>query len=156
MEKSRPDKKSGRDFGWAGGIRTHEMQESKSCALPLGDSPINDIEKRLLSSLKAFFMGWVVRVELTTSRATIWRPNQLGHTHHMARQERLELPTYCLEGSCSIQLSYWRIFMERVMGIEPTRPAWKAGILPLNYTRVATFIIIHNTLQNVKSFFNLF
>ena len=24
--------------------------------------------------------------------------------------------------------------MERVMGIEPTRPAWKAGILPLNYT----------------------
>ena len=26
--------------------------------------------------------------------------------------------------------------MERVMGIEPTRPAWKAGILPLNYTRV--------------------
>ena len=58
---------------------------------------------------KPFFMGWVVRVELTTSRATIWRPNQLGHTHHMARQERLELPTYCLEGSCSIQLSYWRI-----------------------------------------------
>ena len=26
--------------------------------------------------------------------------------------------------------------MERVMGIEPTRPAWKAGILPLNYTRM--------------------
>ena len=25
--------------------------------------------------------------------------------------------------------------MERVMGIEPTQPAWKAGILPLNYTR---------------------
>ena len=22
------------------------------------------------------------------------------------------------------------------MGIEPTRPAWKAGILPLNYTRM--------------------
>ena len=26
--------------------------------------------------------------------------------------------------------------MERVMGIEPTRPAWKAGVLPLNYTRI--------------------
>ena len=25
--------------------------------------------------------------------------------------------------------------VERVMGIEPTRPAWKAGVLPLNYTR---------------------
>jgi hypothetical protein len=27
--------------------------------------------------------------------------------------------------------------MERVMGIEPTWPAWKAGALPLSYTRVA-------------------
>ena len=26
--------------------------------------------------------------------------------------------------------------MERVTGIEPARPAWEAGILPLNYTRV--------------------
>ena len=29
----------------------------------------------------------------------------------------------------------WR-FLERVMGIEPTQPAWKAGALPLSYTRV--------------------
>ena len=28
----------------------------------------------------------------------------------MARQKGLEPLTYCLEGSCSIQLSYWRIF----------------------------------------------
>ena len=26
------------------------------------------------------------------------------------------------------------------MGIEPTLPAWKAGILPLNYTRTTTAI----------------
>ncbi len=25
--------------------------------------------------------------------------------------------------------------MERVMGIEPTQPAWKAGALPLSHTR---------------------
>ena len=31
------------------------------------------------------------------------------------------------------QLSYAP--KERVMGIEPTYPAWKAGVLPLNYTR---------------------
>ena len=59
----------------------------------------------------------------------------------MARQEGLEPPAYCLEGSCSILLSYWRIFrgrsMERAMGIEPTYPAWKAGVLPLNYARRA-------------------
>ena len=27
----------------------------------------------------------------------------------LARQEGLEPPTHCLEGSCSIHLSYWRI-----------------------------------------------
>jgi hypothetical protein len=26
-----------------------------------------------------------------------------------------------------------------VMGIEPTYPAWKAGVLPLNYTRISLF-----------------
>lgn len=26
--------------------------------------------------------------------------------------------------------------LERVMGIEPTQPAWKAGTLPLSYTRL--------------------
>ena len=41
----------------------------------------------------------------------------------MARQEGLEPPTYCLEGSCSIQLSYWRM-------LEPankTPPWWPHG-----------------------------
>ena len=39
------------------------------------------------------------------------------------------------------------------MGIEPTRPAWKAGILPLNYTRKsATRYIIHNLKTFVKRF----
>ena len=33
---------------WAGWIRTNEMQESKSCALPLGDSPII-LEERLFT-----------------------------------------------------------------------------------------------------------
>ena len=78
---------------------------------------------------------------------------QLNYTHHillgMARQEGLEPPTYCLEGSCSIQLSYKRMHiqknrapkcpMERVMGIEPTWSAWKAEVLPLNYTRKLGF-----------------
>ena len=45
-----------------------------------------------------------------------------------------EPPTHGLEGRCSIQLSYR--LTERVMGIEPTYPAWKAGVLPLNYTRI--------------------
>ena len=97
-------------------------------------------EYRLFSLYTVLFeMGWVMGLEPTAFRATTWRSNQLSYTHRMARLERLELPTYCLEGSCSIQLSYKRMSkkMERVMGIEPTRPAWKAGILPLNYTRIS-------------------
>ena len=30
-----------------------------------------------------------------------------------------------------------KLCMERVMGIEPTLSAWKAEVLPLNYTRTA-------------------
>ena len=42
------------------------------------------------------------------------------------------------------------------MGIEPTTSAWKAGVLPLNYTRMAILDnqnlqdIIHETLWFVK------
>ena len=28
------------------------------------------------------------------------------------------------------------------MGIEPTCPAWKAGVLPLNYTRIIYVVVI--------------
>ncbi len=31
-------------------------------------------------------------------------------------------------------------FLERVMGIEPTLSAWKAEVLPLNYTRIYPFL----------------
>ncbi len=32
------------------------------------------------------------------------------------------------------------------MGIEPTRPAWKAGILPLNYTRIVFLMPLEQVL----------
>jgi hypothetical protein len=47
----------------------------------------------------------------------------------------LEPPTSRLSGVRSNQLSY-RPILERVMGIEPTTSAWKAEVLPLNYTRI--------------------
>jgi hypothetical protein len=48
----------------------------------------------------------------------------------------LEPSTSRLSGVRSNQLSYRPINMERVMGIEPTTTAWKAVVLPLNYTRI--------------------
>ena len=32
--------------------------------------------------------------------------------------------------------------MERVMGVEPTSSAWKAEVLPLNYTRLSNFFLL--------------
>ncbi len=56
-------------------------------------------------------LGRATRIELTTSRATIWRSNQLSYTRHiLVRLKRFELLTHGLEGRCSIQLSYRREF----------------------------------------------
>lgn len=55
-----------------------------------------------------------------------------------------EPPTHGLEGRCSIQLSYRLTSLnlpkkigKQVMGIEPTYLAWKASVLPLNYTCIS-------------------
>ena len=91
---------------WQGWLDLNQrMRESKSLALPLGYTPIRE-KKGDRDSIPdpALFVGWV---------------------------KGLEPATYCLEGSCSILLSYWRKWMEQVTGIEPASPAWKAGALAI-------------------------
>ena len=114
--------------------------------------------------------GWVLGLEPRASRATIWRANQLRHTHHKPIAVKLSpavlskrpdhfnavpkhgtnvpegirtpdtrlrrpllYPTELLALTCVIYTQ------KRVMGIEPTCPAWKAGVLPLNYTRISQY-----------------
>ena len=101
------------------------------------------------------------------------RESNSSYTRHiMVRLKRFELLTHGLEGRCSIRLSYKRMMltpfhasgctllvskMERVMGIGPTRPAWKAGILPLNYTRIRQRLYILPKISGkVKCFFRFF
>ena len=87
-------------------------------------------------------------LEPMISRTTIWRANQLHHTHHTepggirTLDLRLRRPLlYPAELQTLMKLSpvYGSLqhdaVRKRVMGIEPTYPAWKAGVLPLNYTR---------------------
>ncbi len=42
---------------------------------------------------------------------------------------------FCPEGARTENGSDQRFYTERVTGIEPASPAWKAGALPLSYTR---------------------
>ena len=81
-------------------------------------------ERAGIKSHPSLFVGWVKGLEPSTPGTTIRCSNQLSYTHHifciraifaallraskMVRQKGLEPPAYCLEGSCSIQLSYWR------------------------------------------------
>ena len=32
------------------------------------------------------------------------------------------------------------IFMERLMGVEPTYAAWEAAVLPMNYSRISGYV----------------
>ena len=65
-------------------------------------------------------VGWVKGLEPSTPGTTIRCSNQLSYTHHitdvrshlerLVRLKGLEPPARCLEGSCSIHLSYRRIW----------------------------------------------
>ena len=45
--------------------------------------------------------------------------------------------------------------LERVKGIEPSRSAWKADVLPLNYTRICADILVERVTRFELATFTL-
>ena len=80
-------------------------------------------------------VGCLERFELSASRATIWRANQLRHRHHRMRPKGLEPLAHCLEGSCSIHLSYGRTLLSHWV------PLWRQSC-------VGTRCEKYNTIRN--------
>ena len=97
-------------------------------------------------------------LEPTISGTTIRRANQLHHTHHTepggirTLDLRLRRPLlYPAELQTHFSLNENLSFSneKRVMGIEPTYPAWKAGVLPLNYTRSYEIVNLHPSMRAI-------
>ena len=160
------------------------MHESKSCALPLGDTPsLKFSQQTYKKSHKT--TGWGGRIRT----CGCWNQNpmpyhlatphrfcgvailygvieedrtldlqshnlafyQLNYDHQIiGAPSRIRTCDLCLRRALLYPAELWKR-LEQVKGIGPSRPAWKAGVLPLNYTCIfsdCVMITQHKTFVN--------
>ena len=99
--------------GWDGGIRTHDIRVKVWCVTITLHPNIGAKTTGIGITPNPRFRGVGKGVRTLDTRNHNPVLSQLSYTHHrseMVRQEGFEPPAYCLEGSCSIQLSYWRAY----------------------------------------------
>ena len=97
--------------GWDGGIRTHDIRVKVWCVTITLHPNIGAKSTGIGITPNPRFRGVGKGVRTLDTRNHNPVLSRLSYTHHrseMVRQEGFEPPAYCLEGSCSIQLSYWR------------------------------------------------
>ena len=120
------------------------MRESKSLALPLGYAPMVEKQPGIgIAPNPRFIVGWVKGLEPSTPGTTIRCSNQLSYTHHIYHPHGISDKNGTPEGTRTPGLLLRRQLLyptellaqiyklERVTGIEPASPAWKAGALAI-------------------------
>ena len=99
--------------GWDGGIRTHDIRVKVWCVTITLHPNIGAKTTGIGITPNPRFRGVGKGVRTLDTRNHNPVLSQLSYTHHrseMVRQEGFDPPAYCLEGSCSIRLSYWRAY----------------------------------------------
>ena len=119
------------------------MLESESKALPLGDTP-----SRRTSDLK---IDGVIEedrtLDLQSHNLAFY---QLNYDHHIGAPRRIRTFDLCLRRALLYPAELWKQ-MEQVKGIGPSQPAWKASVLPLNYTCKRSISLARATLKVKKN-----
>ena len=118
------------------------IPESKSGALPLGDTPTIKWGERWESNPRPSGpQSDAPPIELLPPYSLEFGTPEGTRTPDTRLRRAVLYPAELLAHNVSVCVFLQQFAfdkkVERVMGLGPTQPAWKAGVLPLNYTRTS-------------------